>query len=465
MLPRGLLKEHSRTLSKVLRLLDIGAIILSAKLAYFIKFDVFSLSRHYGLPVIAGVFFATFLFSFFQLYSSIRAKGLASLFWTLFQGVFTLALMLACAAFLTKSGEQYSRLWFGMWIVMSLLSLFGYRALLLSLLRYMRSHGLNERRVVIFGAGGLGAKFAESVQQALWTGYRIKAFLDDHASDKPASLHGIPVMQTPENISDYLAQNHIDEIWLALPLRAELRMKAVLHELRHHTITIRFVLDIFSLDLLSHSVSEVAGFPVLNICSTPMVGMNRLFKAIEDRLLAAIILVLISPVFLMVALAVKMSSPGPVFYRQKRIGWNGNEFEMLKFRTMPVTAESQSGPVWAKPDDGRATTIGKWLRRASIDELPQFINVLKGDMSIVGPRPERKVFVEEFKEKIPGYMQKHLMKAGITGWAQVNGWRGNTSLEKRIEYDLYYINNWSLAFDLKIIFLTMLKGFVNRNAY
>jgi putative colanic acid biosynthesis UDP-glucose lipid carrier transferase len=167
----------------------------------------------------------------------------------------------------------------------------------------------------------------------------------------------------------------------------------------------------------------------------------------------------------MIAIAIKLTSKGPVFYRQKRVGWNGKEFEMLKFRSMPENAESSSGPVWATENENRATRVGTFLRKTSLDEFPQFINVLKGDMSIVGPRPERQCFVDQFKNEIPGYMQKHLVKAGITGWAQVNGWRGNTSLEKRIEYDLYYIENWSLAFDLKIIFLTILHGFVNKNAY
>jgi putative colanic acid biosynthesis UDP-glucose lipid carrier transferase len=196
-----------------------------------------------------------------------------------------------------------------------------------------------------------------------------------------------------------------------------------------------------------------------------MIGGNRLVKACEDRVLAAFILLLTVPLFIVIAAAVKWSSKGPVFYRQKRISWNGKEFDMLKFRTMPVDAEAATGPVWAKPGEQRATKVGAFLRKTSLDEFPQFINVLRGEMSIVGPRPERLVFVEEFKDKIPGYMQKHLVKAGITGWAQINGWRGNTSLEKRIEYDLFYIENWSFFFDMKIIFLTVFRGLVNKNAY
>lgn len=230
-------------------------------------------------------------------------------------------------------------------------------------------------------------------------------------------------------------------------------------------MTSRLMLDLLGMDLLNHSVSEFAGFPTLNIRATPMIGINRVKKAIEDRVLASLILLLISPLLLIIAIAVKLSSPGSVFYRQKRVSFNGKEFEMLKFRTMPMDAESKSGPVWAKANENRATRVGAFLRKTSLDELPQFINVLRGDMSIVGPRPERQVFIDQFKDQIPGYMQKHLVKAGITGWAQVNGWRGNTSLEKRIEFDLYYIEHWSVLFDIKIIFLTFFRGFLNKNAY
>lgn len=196
-----------------------------------------------------------------------------------------------------------------------------------------------------------------------------------------------------------------------------------------------------------------------------MRGFNRYIKAIEDRVLSCLILILISPILFLLTIGVKLSSPGPIFYRQKRLSWNGQEFEMLKFRSMPVDAESHTGAVWAKKEDNRATKFGSFLRKTSLDELPQFINVLKGDMSIVGPRPERPEFVEKFKHDIPNYMQKHLVKAGITGWAQIHGWRGNTDLKKRIECDLYYIENWSLWLDLKIIFTTIFKGFIGKNAY
>jgi putative colanic acid biosynthesis UDP-glucose lipid carrier transferase len=212
-------------------------------------------------------------------------------------------------------------------------------------------------------------------------------------------------------------------------------------------------------------VTEFAGLPVVNVSVSPMEGPNWLIKRVEDAMFSLAILVLISPLLLAIAIGVKLSSPGPVFYRQERVGWNGRPFEMLKFRSMPVDTENETGPVWAKRGEHRATGFGAFLRRTSLDELPQFINVLRGEMSIVGPRPERPVFVEKFKDEIPDYMKKHLVKAGITGWAQINGWRGDTDLEKRIEYDLYYIENWSLWFDIKIILLTLIKGFVHKNAY
>lgn len=466
MLPKGLLKEHANAISMLTRFIDMGIAFFSGVLAYHLKFaGSFFKAPSFVIATLIGVLSTSLVFTFLKIYRSSRGKQLLGQFFALVHALVIAMLVMAGLAYLTKSGPSYSRIWFGLWMSITFCTLIIFRLTLLLVLRLMRSQGLNERRVVIMGAGKLGQKFAETVQEALWTGFRIVAFIDDEASNKPALINDIPVTQTPNALGEYLTSESIDEIWLALPLRAEERVKEILHELRFYTISTRFVLNIFGLDLLNHSVSDLAGFPVLNICGTPMVGVNRLLKAFEDRFFALCILLLISPVFLFVAVLVKFSSKGPIFYRQKRVGWNGKEFEMLKFRTMPQDAEGRTGPVWARRDDNRATPLGKFLRRTSLDELPQFINVLKGDMSIVGPRPERKIFVDEFKQTVPRYMQKHFVKAGITGWAQVNGWRGNTDLKKRVEYDLFYIEHWSLWFDLKIILLTFLRGFINHNAY
>ncbi len=326
----------------------------------------------------------------------------------------------------------------------------------------MRRRGHNLRQIVVVGAAELGAEITTRVAQAPWAGLQVEGIFTDEAV---AAVAGRPVLGTIAESPGYLSAHHIDQVWIAMALKDEERVRQLLHELRHFTGEIKFVPDIFSFRLINHSVSEIAGLPVLNLSASPMSGTNRLVKAIEDRLLAALILLLASPLMVVLAVGVKLSSPGPVFYRQERVGWNGRPFMMLKFRSMPVDAEAQSGPVWARPGENRATPFGAFLRRTSLDELPQFFNVLKGDMSIVGPRPERPVFVEKFKDEIPDYMKKHLVKAGITGWAQVNGWRGDTDLRKRIEYDLYYIEHWSLWFDLKIMLLTVVKGLVSEHAY
>lgn len=467
MLPKGLLKEYSQILALIMRGMDVAIVLVCGAVAYYYKFDSLLMSSRYVSALLIGALLTLIVFPFFHIYESGRANGFWRNIGNLVRAVSSVLIVLAGLAFLTKTGTNYSREWFIWWSAFAIISLFLFRCTLLIVLRLMRAQGWNERHVIIIGAGDLARKLVGTVQQALWTGFHIVSIFDDHATTKSGTLNHIPIQQTPADLCAYIAANRdqIDEIWLALPLRAEERVKEILHQLRHETVTTRLMLDIFGMDLFNHSVGDFAGFPVLNIRSSPMVGMNRFIKALEDRILASFILLLVSPLFILIALGVKLSSRGPIFYRQKRIGWNGAEFEMLKFRTMPVDAEKTTGPVWAKAGEERATRLGSFLRKTSLDELPQFINVLYGDMSIVGPRPERLVFVDQFKEEVPRYMQKHLVKAGITGWAQINGWRGNTSLEKRIEYDLYYIENWSLAFDLKIILLTFFQGLIHKNAY
>lgn len=469
MLPKGLLKEYSRAISMMTRAMDMLTVFAAGWLAYVIRFGQWHMPSSYVGAIAISLLVTPVVFSFFNIYASVRGEGFIKHIMNLIQAVCMMGFILAGLSFFTKSGDTFSRTWFACWMATAMVLLILCRCSLLLVLRFMRSRGLNERRVIILGAGELGIKFADTVQQALWTGFRIVTFMDDKAANKPALIHNIPVIQTPANLSDYLTQADVDEIWLALPLRAEARVKEILFELRHHTITTRFVLDIFGLDLLNHSINDVAGFPVLNIRSTPMTGINRLVKAIEDRILAAIILVCISPLLTLIALGVKLTSRGPVFFKQQRLGWDGRIIKVYKFRTMYEHEEQDGRVTQATIDDKRITPFGKFLRRTSLDELPQFFNVLQGRMSIVGPRPHALAHNEMYKDSIHTYMQRHRVKPGITGWAQVNGWRGETDtlvkMQKRVEYDLYYINNWSLGFDLKIIFLTFFRGFFNRNAY
>jgi putative colanic acid biosynthesis UDP-glucose lipid carrier transferase len=276
----------------------------------------------------------------------------------------------------------------------------------------------------------------------------------------------LPRLGGLKDIASVVTREAVDEVWVAFPFRGEERVEQVLHELRHLPVSIRLVIDCFAFKMSKFlNLNEVAGIPTLDISVSPLHGVNRYIKDIEDRLLAFILVVLASPLMLFIALGVKLSSRGPVFFRQERVGWNNRSFIMLKFRSMPVDVESKTGPIWAKSGEKRATPFGAFLRKTSLDELPQLINVLKGDMSLVGPRPERPDFVEVFKDQVPNYMKKHMVKAGITGWAQVNGWRGDTDLNQRIEHDLYYIQHWSVWFDLEIAMRTLVSGFVNKNAY
>ena len=470
MLPRGLLKEYFQILSMVLRAFDITAIVVSGLIAHFYRFGHWHLSREYELALLIASILTTFVFPFFHIYLSVRAQSFWKHISQLVQAVFAVFLFLAGIAFLTKTGTDFSRIWFVMWAVCSFLLFILFRCSLLIVLRVMRSHGLNERRIIIIGAGELAVRLLETVQQSIWTGFRVTTIFDDTAQ-AISSLRGVPVFPMPENISTYLAsiQESADEIWIALPLHAEVRVKKILHNLRHDTITTRLILDVLGMNLLNHSITALAGFPTLTLNASPMVGVNRLTKAIEDRVLALLILVLISPLFLIIILGIKYSSKGPIFFKQLRHGWDGRIIKIYKFRTMKEHADANGEVKQATLFDERVTPFGRFLRKTSLDELPQFINILQGRMSIVGPRPHAVLHNEFYKDSIKAYMQRHKVKPGITGWAQVNGWRGETEtlnkMEKRVEYDLYYIENWSLIFDLKIIFLTFFRGLIHKNAY
>jgi len=257
----------------------------------------------------------------------------------------------------------------------------------------------------------------------------------------------------------------IDQIYIALPFHEHEKIRHVLATLKNEIVDIKVVSDLYDFIRLRGGVDELDGLPIINIQDSPLHGWGKVSKRVLDMALSVGALVLFGPVMGLIALLIKLTSSGPIFYKQKRMGFDGTIFEMLKFRSMVDGAEKQTGSVWAQPNDSRRTPIGKILRKTSLDELPQLFNVLRGEMSLIGPRPERPELIDQFKHRIPKYMLRHKVKAGITGWAQVNGWRGNTSLEKRIEYDLYYIQHWSIGFDVKILFLTLWKGFFNKYAY
>jgi putative colanic acid biosynthesis UDP-glucose lipid carrier transferase len=461
---RGLLKTHATLLERLLRLADPLCLAAAGVAAHFAYFGDFALPDNYWLLIALGSALCLAVMPLAELYRPQRGMSLVVELGSLFNAWLVLVGCGLAFLFATKTGSAYSRIWAGLWVVFGISCHVLLRIPLRLALRALRRRGYNLRHIAIVGAGQFGMDVATRLQSASWTGFVVFGIYGDLPAAESRSSRG-PPLKPLSQLSEDLRSRSIDQVWIALGLKDEAAVRRVIDQLNDHPVQICFVPDIYSFNLLHHSFSEIAGFPVINLTDTPLQGWKAFGKLIEDYVLSALILALASPLMLLIALGIKLSSPGPVFYRQQRVTWNGARFSMLKFRSMLVEAEEGSGPVWAQAGESRATKFGAFLRRASLDELPQFVNVLKGEMSIVGPRPERPQFVDEFRKEIPGYMQKHLVKAGITGWAQVNDLRGNTDLATRIQYDLYYIENWSLAFDLRIIALTIVNVFTSRHAY
>jgi putative colanic acid biosynthesis UDP-glucose lipid carrier transferase len=389
-----------------------------------------------------------------SLYRSWRVNDLSSMLKSVATVWGSVIVLLMLGLFITKTSADISRVWFTVWALSCWLALSLQRLAAYRFLRWLRQRGYNFKTVLLVGFGPVGDQVVKAIQDSAWSGLRIQAHIS------PEQLH--TYTQLPEH-------QQPDEIWLCLPLSDEAGIRTSLEALRHSVANIRLVPDWFSIKLINHGISEALGIPMLDLSASPVTGATRIIKAIEDRVLAFIILILISPLMLAIAIAVKATSPGPVYFRQKRNGWNGSVIKVYKFRSMYMHQEDDGQVTQATQGDPRITPLGRFLRRTSLDELPQFINVLQGRMSIVGPRPHAVAHNDYYKQHLPRYMLRHKVKPGITGWAQVHGLRGETDtlekMEKRVEYDLYYIEHMSLWLDLKIMVMTVFKGFAHRNAY
>jgi len=462
---RNLLKDNATLLDFGLRVVDPIFVILTGIAAYELYFDRSDMPGRYVAALLAVTLFALVAFPSLKLYQSQRGISFTEELRALFLAWLTIAVTGGAFLFLTKTGTDFSRAWALLWMSGGFLAHTLSRAIVRGVLRYLRRRGLNLRHVVIVGAGAHGRDIATRLKAAPWSGFNVRGYYDDDSALAGTTIDGTVVLGTCEQVATDMANEPVDQVWIALPLRAEARIRRLLEDLRQTSALVRFVPDIHGFHLLHHSVTEVAGMPVLNLTDSPHSGVDSTLKAVEDYVITILSLLVSAPLWLVIAIGIKLSSPGPVLYRQERITWNGQRFAMLKFRSMPRDTESDSGPVWARQGEKRATRFGAFLRRYSLDELPQLINVLRGEMSLVGPRPERPEFVERFRQQVPGYMQKHLVKAGITGWAQVNDLRGDTDLEQRIQYDLYYIDHWSPWFDVRILALTLWHILTSRNAH
>ena len=324
--------------------------------------------------------------------------------------------------------------------------------------------GIGLKRVLIAGAGDLGRMVADKVLQHRELGFKVIGFVDDRASGDHIGYRGLPFLGTLADADEIIRSEKIDHVYVALPLEEHVKMLSIVEATNREGVDVHVVPDLLQFIALRARLENLDGVPIISLNDVPLRGFNSVLKRAIDVAISGAALFALSPLLGTIALIIRRSSPGRVFYTQERMGLDGKAFHVYKFRSMYQGAEDDTGPVWARDDDPRCTPVGRWLRKMDLDELPQLWNVFRGDMSLVGPRPERPYFVEQFKHRIPQYMLRHKVKAGITGWAQVNGWRGNTSLEKRIEYDLYYIENWSVGLDLKILWLTLVRGF-HRHAF
>lgn len=442
-----------------LRAIDPMIAVAAAHLAYVMRFDTALMNSLYTVALVILVLLTLTTSVVFRVYEQSVADRPVSQFLRIAASWSVAFAGLTVLGYLLKASELYSRGWMVLTFALGIGMMAISRLAAVSVVRRMRRRGKGLATCLLVGATESGIHMAGQVETNAALGMKITAYVKTTYDQGP--IDGVPSAGSLLELDDILKRGEWDQVLIALPVSATRAIDYVLHRMDQHVMAVKFVPDMLGRQLINHRTEDCAGVPVVTLRESPLNGRAWLLKGVEDRIIAAGILLLILPMMLILAVGVKLSSPGPVLYRQRRIGLDGKEFEMLKFRSMPVDMEKGGAVKWGGAQNKTTTRFGRFIRQTSLDELPQFINVLRGDMSIVGPRPERPMFVQQFKGEIAGYMHKHLVKAGITGWAQVNGWRGDTDLTKRIEHDLYYIKHWSVGFDLWIIFLTIFKGFVH----
>lgn len=441
-------------------LIDFVIVILASNLAYYLRFSETGLNTHYQiLTAGAGVLLVLSL-TMTGVYDSWRGRNLLPIIKRYSIGLIMGMAIMAIFLVFTKTSEAFSRLWIAYAMLLVWLGGVGYRSGHYVYLRSLRRQGKNLRRVLIISPSSQLSETNFKSEELQLSGFEIADCI---------SAKEIEQWTQSGRLIAELNQRPANEIWLDMPLSMGSFIKDIVYELRHSTLDIRFFPDFEDIQLLNHKVSNIVGHYAIDISCTPLSGFNRVIKRLEDLFIGTFICLLIAPICLLIALAMKLTSPGPILFKQYRHGRDGKRFKVYKFRSMEVHEESNGAITQAKPGDPRVTKLGAFLRRTSLDELPQFINVLQGRMSIVGPRPHALSHNEYYKDLVESYMWRHKVKPGITGLAQIRGYRGLTDtldkMEKRVECDLEYINNWSLWLDLKIIFLTMFKGIFHKNAF
>ncbi len=451
--------------------LDLSLSAAAFLLAYYVRFlppviakygpDVVPAFIEYVkvLPVLCVLHWSTN--TYFHLYHPRRITSFLDEFADIVKSNVTTVLLLMTFFFFNRS-FSYARTIVVIFAVLNPLTLMAFRMTLRSGLRLLRSRGYNQRHILILGTGRPAQALIHRLHRNRWTGLSISGLLSLGAERVGHHIHGVPVIGTVEDLEKVLDEHSVDQVYIAVNFRRRRRTEGIIKLLADRLVPVRIVPDVGAL-FSNQDLTDFDGLPVVSVWENRLCGWNAFSKRVLDVAIALLGLVGFLPVLLSIAGLIKVTSRGPIFFVQKRMSLDGSIFPILKFRTMLADAEERTG--WTSRDDDRCTRLGRFLRRTSLDELPQLFNVLIGHMSLVGPRPERPVLIEEFRQSIPQYMMRHQIKAGMTGWAQVNGWRGDTSLRKRVQYDLYYLRHWSIWFDLKILLLTVLRGFAHRNAH
>ena len=466
-----MLKRHSQFFLGLFLVSDLVLISSSWVLAYFISIsgsvlqaaeDVPPLELYLALLVpMLGCW--VICFHVFDLYRPRRMSSRVSEFLDIAKAN-TIAVLSLVALTFIPSWYEYSRLVFlHSWLI-NLVILGFSRMLFREALRFFRRLGYNKRYVLVVGAGKLGQQIVRNLKDHPEFGMSVRGYLTRRPEKVGKVFQNVPVVGTYSQIMQFVSSG-VDIVFICLPAEEAIECEKILEFLSTTTVEVKIVPSIYEFMTIHMSAEMFEGLPLITLQGTPLQGVNVLLKRSTDLIGSIAALAISSPLLAIIAMCVKLESPGPVFYRQVRTGLDGRQFDMLKFRTMRSDAEEEAGPAWTQKGDTRRTAFGAFLRKTSLDELPQFWNVLKGEMSIVGPRPERPELIALFRDQYPQYMLRHKMKAGMTGWAQVNGWRGNTDLKKRLDYDMYYIEHWSIWFDVKIMALTLWKGFIHKNAY
>ncbi|WP_018758676.1 undecaprenyl-phosphate glucose phosphotransferase [Paenibacillus terrigena] len=468
-----MLRKNQRFLTQLYIIADFVIIQIIFLFAYWMKFQSGLMEHESPLPlseyskwslIYGGIAVIIGMMSGF--YSPKRKKRFADDFWRIIQ-VHLISLFVLLSLLFYFKAVHISREYLAVYMIGNVLAILFYRFAVKKGLRHFREKGFNKQFVLILGAGTLGKRFYKNLKQHPEMGYEVFGFLDDQQEiDEQFALKYKPILGTIDDLEQIIEQRLIDEVIIALPLEAHHRFPHIINTCEKAGVRTLIIPDFFDYLPARPTFDNFAGMPLINVRDIPLDLMsNRIMKRAFDIAFALFAIILTSPVLLLAAIGIKLTSPGPIIFKQERVGLNRRNFMMFKFRSMRVQSQGTSDTKWTTENDPRKTKFGSFLRKTSLDELPQFFNVLLGHMSIVGPRPERPFFVDQFKEEIPKYMVKHHVRPGITGWAQSNGLRGDTSIEERIRYDIFYIENWSILFDVKIIWKTVINGFINKNAY